>query len=173
MKKTLVIFAHPYLEYSFSNRVMINFYERHQHYDFLDLYEEYPDFYIPAFKERKRLQNYERFILHFPLIWFGLPPLLRLYLDEVLDPTWINTEILNPFEGKEVHILTTTRSKERSFGKEGKHGYSVEELISGLLLIFRAFEADIKPPYIVYEAESLTKKEIIEHKLIFSKTLDH
>lgn len=172
MKKTLVLFAHPFLEYSYSNRVLINFYERHQHYDFLDLYEIYPNFHISAFKERKRLQEYDRFILHFPLIWFGVPPLLRLYLDEVLDPTWINKEIVNPFEGKEVFMLATTRSKERSFGKDGKHGYSVNDLLSGLIVVFKALEADLKEPYVVYEAESLTRKEIILHKQNFSKILE-
>lgn len=171
MKNTLVIFAHPFLEYSYSNRVLINFYERHQHYDFLDLYELYSDFHIPAFKERKRLAKYERFIFHFPIIWFGAPPLLRLWLDEVLDPTWIDPEIDNPFENKEVFILTTTRSKEKSFGPSGKHGYTVDHLISGLIVTLRAFEADLKPTFIVYEAENLTKKEIIQHKQNFIKLL--
>jgi glutathione-regulated potassium-efflux system ancillary protein KefG len=56
MKKTLVVFAHPYLEHSNSNVELINFYVRHQHYTLRDLYEEYPDFHIAAFRERKRLK---------------------------------------------------------------------------------------------------------------------
>lgn len=171
MKKTLVVFAHPYLEYSYSNRVLINFYERHQHYDFLDLYEEYPDFHIPAFKERKRLAKYDRFIFHFPLIWFGMPPLLRLWIDEVFDGQWVTDEMDNPFEKKEVFILVTARSKEKSFGREGKHGFSVKELISGLIVTLNAFEADLHEPFVVYQAENLSKKEIIALKQIFTEKI--
>ena len=171
-KKTLVLFAHPFLEFSGSNRELINFYERHQHFDFRDLYEEYPDFHVPAFRERKRLVNYNRFIFHFPLIWFGMPPLLRLWMDEVADSKWLDGSAINPFENKEVHLLITTRSKERSFGKEGKHGFSIEELISGLLITLKILKADIKSIYVVYEAESLNKKEIIQHKKKFVEILN-
>lgn len=102
MKKTLVVFAHPYLEHSNSNVELINFYVRHQHYTLRDLYEEYPDFHIAAFRERKRLANYDRFIFQFPLIWFGMPPLLRLWIDEVFDRDWLQPGKYNPLENKEV-----------------------------------------------------------------------
>ena len=169
--KTLVVFAHPYLEYSYSNRLLINFYERHQHYDFLDLYETYPDFHIAAFKERKRLAGYDRFVFHFPIIWFGMPPLLRLWIDEVFDGNWIKMGVNNPFENKPIYILATTRSKKRSFGREGKHHYTVDELISGLIVTLRAFKGEIKETFVVYEAENLTKKDIIQYKQQFIETL--
>ncbi len=164
MKSTLVLFAHPYLEYSSSNRELINFYERHQHYTFRDLYEEYPDFHIAAFRERKRIFEYERFIFHFPLVWFGIPPLLKLWLNEVLDQDWQKPETENPLDGKEVTILVTTVSKEASFGKEGKHQYTVDELISELIVSLRAFKADISNIMVVYESEKLTKKDVIIQK---------
>lgn len=171
LKKTLVLFAHPFLEYSYSNRELINFYERHQHYDFRDLYEEYPDFHIAAFRERKRLLSYERIIFHFPLIWFGMPPLLRLWIDEVFDGNWVSEGEENPIEGKEVYMLVTTRSKERSFGRQGKHHFTIEELISGLIVTLKCFKADVKKPFIVYEAEKLTKKDIILYKQKFTEFL--
>ena len=172
MKKTLVLFAHPFLEFSNNNKELTNFYERHQQFTFRDLYEEYPDFHIPAFRERKRIVEYDRFIFHFPIIWFGMPPLLRLWLDEVVDGNWISGQTKNPFENKEVFLLVTTRSKERSFGKNGKHGYTIEELISGLLVTLKIFKVNIKNIYIVYEAETLSKKEIILHKQKFVEILN-
>ncbi len=171
VKKTLVIFAHPYLEYSYSNRELINFYERHQHFTFRDLYEEYPDFHIATFRERKHLNSYDRFIFHFPLIWFGMPPLLRLWLDEIFDSEWLQKGVDNPFENKEIFILVTTRSKERSFGKNGKHQFTIEELIGGLTISLKIFKANIKNIFVVYEAESISKKEIINYKKRFVEIL--
>jgi len=152
--------------------MLTNFYEREQHFTFRDLYEEYPDFHIPAFRERKRMVNYDRYIFHFPLIWFGMPPLLRLWLDEVVDGNWIGNYGENPLENKEIYILVTTRSKERSFGKNGKHGYTIEELISGLLIVLKIFKANLKNIYIVYDTENLSKKEIILHKQRFAEILN-
>ncbi|AZA79253.1 flavodoxin family protein [Chryseobacterium sp. G0186] len=172
MKKTLVVFAHPYLEHSNSNVELINFYVRHQHYTLRDLYEEYPDFHIAAFRERKRLANYERFVFQFPLIWFGMPPLLRLWIDEVFDRDWLQPGKENPLENKEVYILVTTGGKERSFSKEGTYQYSVDELISGLIVSLKVFKADIKHIKIVYEANKLSKKDIILHKKEFTELLN-
>jgi len=172
MKKTLVVFAHPYLEHSNSNAELINFYVRHQHFTLRDLYEEYPNFHIAAFRERKRIQNYERFIFQFPLIWFGMPPLLKLWIDEVFDRDWLKEGNHNPLQGKEIYILVTTGGKERSFRKEGTYKFTVEELISGLLVSLHVFKADIKNIKIVYEANKLSKKEIILHKKEFSELLN-
>lgn len=172
MKKTLVVFAHPYLEHSNSNVELINFYVRHQHYTLRDLYEEYPDFHIAAFRERKRLANYERFVFQFPLIWFGMPPLLRLWIDEVFDRDWLQPGKVNPLENKEVYILVTTGGKESSFSKDGTYQYSVDELISGLIVSLKVFKADIKHIKIVYEANKLSKKDIILHKKEFTELLN-
>ena len=160
------------MEFSQNSRTLTNFYEREQNFTFRDLYEEYPDFHIPAFRERKRIVNYDRFVFHFPLIWFGMPPLLRLWLDEVMDGNWLNNYHENPFENKEVYILVTTRSKERSFGKHGKHGYTIEELLSGFLIVLKVFKANLKNIYIVYDTENLSKKEIIQHKQRFAEILN-
>lgn len=164
MKKTLVIFAHPYLEHSNSNRELINFYERHQHYAFRDLYEDYPDFHIHAFRERKRIKNYDRIIFQFPLIWFGMPPLLRLWIDEVFDRTWLERPEDNPFLDKEIFILVTTGGKKHSFQKEGRYGFTIEELIGGLIVSLKVFGADIREIRTVYESHKMTKKDIINEK---------
>lgn len=171
-KKTLVIFAHPYLEYSHSNRELINFYERHQHFTFRDLYEEYPDFHIAAFRERKRITDYERIIFHFPLIWYGMPPLLRLWIDEVFDRHWLLNLDENPLKGKDIFILVTTNGKETDYQKDGKFGYTIEDLISGLIVSLNVFSANIKTIKKVYEVEKISKKEIIGHKLDFVQHLN-
>lgn len=172
MKNTLVVFAHPYLEHSNSNVELINFYVRHQHFTLRDLYEEYPDFHIAAFRERKRLKNYERIIFQFPIIWFSIPPLLRLWIDEVFDREWLKEGVENPLEGKEVFIVVTTGGKERSFSKEGTYKYTIDELISGLIVSLNVFNAEIKNIKVVYEANKLSKKEIILHKREFAELLE-
>ncbi len=171
MKNTLVLFAHPYLEHSKSNRELINFYVRHQHYDFRDLYEEYPDFHIPAFRERKRIGNYDRIIFHFPLIWFGIPPLLKLWMDEVFDVKWQKEDINNPMEGQEAIILVTTNFREQHFTKEGQFGHTMDELLSGLFIALNQNNITITDVLYIYNVDGLSKKEIINYKQNFQKIL--
>ena len=175
LKNTLVLFAHPYLEHSKSNLELINFYVRHQHYTFRDLYEEYPDFHIAAFRERKRLTGYQRLIIHFPLIFFGIPPLLKLWIDEVFDANWQKKDEENPMQGMEATILITTNGREEDFTKTGKYGYTVEELISGLIVVLKQNEISITDTLIIYNVDNLSKKEIITHKHHFQAILkeDH
>lgn len=172
VKTTLVIFAHPYLEHSNSNIELYNFYVRDQHFTLRDLYEDYAEFHIAAFRERKRLSNYDRIIFQFPIIWFGIPPLLKLWIDEVFDRNWLQEGVENPLENKEVYIIVTTGGKERSFTKEGTYKHTVPELISSLVVSLNVFNADLKNITVVYEANKLSKKEIIAEKQKFIKTLN-
>ena len=160
MKKTLVIFAHPYLEYLNYNIELINYYIQHPDYTLKDLYEEYPDFHIFALKERKKLKDYDRFIFHFPLIWFGMPPLLKLWIDEVFDRNWLTENIDNPLEKKEVYIIVSTGGRARSFSENGTYKYSIEELLSGLTVSLNVFKANIKEFLTIYETNKLTQEQI-------------
>ena len=106
------------------------------------------------------------------MIWFGMPPLLKLWIDEVFDRNWLKEDAENPIKGKEVFFLITTGGKEKSFQKDGTYQYTIDEMISGLIVSLRVFGAEIKEMMIVYEAEKLSKKQIITHKLKFVELLN-
>lgn len=167
-----MLFAHPYLEYSESNKLLLNFYVRHHHCTFRDLYEEYPDFHIPAFRERKRIMEFDRIIFHFPLIFFGIPPLLKLWIDEVFDIKWRLDPNENPLKGKEAVILITAGSKKELFGRDGLYHYTIEEMISGLLVTLKTNEIKLLDIVPIYNAENISKKEIIAHKAKFERILE-
>jgi glutathione-regulated potassium-efflux system ancillary protein KefG len=151
---------------------LFNFYVRDQHFELRDLYEDYSEFHIAAFRERKRLRNYDRIIFQFPIIWFGIPPLLKLWIDEVFDRNWLQEGVENPLENKEIYIIVTTGGKQRSFTKEGTYKYTIEELISSLVVSLNVFKANLKNITVVYEANKLSKKEIIIEKHKFLNTLN-
>lgn len=43
---------------------------------------------------------YDTIIFHFPMIWFGMPPLLKLWIDEVFDMKWLSGLDTSPVKGK-------------------------------------------------------------------------
>ena len=93
-------------------------------------------------------------------------------MDEVFDREWLKEGIENPLEGKDVFIVVTTGGKEHSFTKTGTYKYTIEELISGLIVSLNVFNAKIKHIKVVYEANKLSKKEIILHKQEFAELLE-
>ena len=174
MKKTLAIFAHPYFEYSTTNVELIKAYETSEQLTFKDLYEEYPDFHIATFKERKRIREYERLVFHFPLIWFGLPPLLRLWIDEVFDMSWkAEDENNHPLMNKDAVIIVTIGATKENYQPNGLYKTTIEELMKPLTLCLEVTGIEVKEIIPVYQADDLEEDELqnITQKII--KTLEN
>lgn len=160
MKKTLVLFAHPYFEHSTTNVRLLECYEAMDHVTVRDLYEDDPDFHIQPFRERKRIVEYERIIFHFPIIWFGLPPLLKLWIDEVFDMRWISENGINILSGKDALIITSVGGRESNYSSEGKYKTEVEELLSGLKVSLHVNSIDLKKMHIIYNADNLSEEDL-------------
>ena len=160
MKKTLVLFAHPYYEHSTTNIRLLECYNDLPNVTFRDLYEDYPDFHIHTFRERKRIVGYDRIIFHFPIIWFGLPPLLKLWIDEVFDMRWISEAGLNILSGKDAIIVTTLGGTENNYTKDGKFKIHAEDLLVGLKVSLDINNIELKSTKIIYNADNLDESDI-------------
>lgn len=171
MKKTLAIFAHPYFEYSTTNLELIKAYETSDNLVFKDLYEEYPDFHIATYKERKRIVEYERLVFHFPLIWFGLPPLLKLWIDEVFDMSW-KAENDHPLNNKDAIIIVTIGASEENYQKDGLYHTQIKELMKTLMLSLEVNGIEIKDLIAIYDADDLNEEELKETTAKIIKSLN-
>jgi len=160
LKNTLVLFAHPYFEHSTTNVRLLECYDDLDSITFRDLYQDYPDFHIQPFRERKRIVEYDRIIFHFPIIWFGLPPLLKLWIDEVFDMRWISESGINILSGKDALIITSVGGRESNYTQEGKYGTGVEELLSGLKVSLHVNNINLKKIHIIYNADNLNETEL-------------
>lgn len=172
MGKTLVLFAHPYLEYSTFNAQVIEVYRHHPEVSFRDLYEEYPDFHIAAFRERKRIKDYEKIIFHFPMIWLGMPPLLSLWLNEVLDMKWLNKINESPLLGKKALIVVSTGGSEAAFSSEGLYQQSVEDYLMSLKMSLELTGVEIERILPIYTAKQQNQDYIEQIKTEISEFLN-
>lgn len=164
MNKTLVLFAHPYFEHSQTNARLIQAYQNLEQITFRDLYEDYPDFNIAAFKERKRLVVYDTLIFHFPLIWFGMPPLLKLWIDEVFDMKWITDEhSFNPLNSMKAHIIVTAGGTEQAFSKEGLYRHSVQDYMITLEQSLAINNISVEEIVTIHNADKLTYQELEDY----------
>lgn len=164
MNQKLVLFAHPYFEHSQTNVRLVQAYQNCENVTFRDLYEEYPDFNIQAFRERKRLVAYDTFIIHFPLIWFGMPPLLKLWIDEVFDFKWL-TEYKNdnPISGKNAYIVVTVGGTKFAYSEEGRYEMEVQDYLRTLTECIKIAEMKLEDFIVIYNADNLTPLELEQH----------
>ena len=126
---------------------------------FKDLYEEYPDFHIATFRERKRIRDFERLIFHFPLIWFGLPPLLKLWIDEVFDMNWIPKED-DPLSNKDAAIIVTIGGKEENYLENGLYETTIPELMKQLTLSLKVNNIDMMEIFAIHNSDDLKEDEL-------------
>ena len=79
--KILVLFAHPALQKSRVNSVMLDAIHGLEGVTIHNLYEEYPDFHIDIKKEQQLLLDHDIIILHHPFYWYSAPAIVKEWID--------------------------------------------------------------------------------------------
>ena len=88
MRKILVLFAHPKYEHSDVNQALLENIRGLENVTIRDLYELYPDFNINVQAEQELLFEHEVVIWHHPIYWYSCPPILKQWIDLVLEFGW-------------------------------------------------------------------------------------
>ena len=87
MPDIVVLAAHPQLEHSRVNRALMQARRARRapaRVEVRDLYALYPDYLIDVAAEQAALADAQLMVWLHPIHWYGMPPLMKLWLDEVL-----------------------------------------------------------------------------------------
>ncbi|MDT8998644.1 NAD(P)H-dependent oxidoreductase [Paucibacter sp. APW11] len=132
MKKTLIQAFHPQPERS---RVQRAWLERLSHAPGLTinrLYERYPDWRIDIEREQQLLVSHERIVFMHPLYWYSVPPLMKLWMDEVLTFGWAYGPGVETLKGKDWLQALSTGASADDYQAGGFNEYSLSELMKPL-----------------------------------------
>mgnify|MGYP003617335649 FL=1 len=86
--KILILFSHPLFEKSHANKALVQNIPDSENITFHDLYEQYPDFDIDVKYEQDLLSQHDIIIWHHPMYWYSCPPLMKQWIDMVLEHNW-------------------------------------------------------------------------------------
>ena len=75
---------------------------------FHDLYELYPDFDVQIDQEQELLISHDMIILQHPFYWYSCPPLLKQWIDLVLEHGWAYGKEGNTLKGKKMFNAIST-----------------------------------------------------------------
>jgi glutathione-regulated potassium-efflux system ancillary protein KefG len=163
MNRVLILFAHPALQKSRINRVLISAVQDLDSVTFHDLYEAYPEFDILVSNEQTLMENHDIVILQHPFFWYSIPALLKEWIDLVLEHGWAYGSNGTALQDKAVMNAITTGGSEDAYQKEGHNGYTIREMLVPIEQTFRLCGMTYLPPFVAHGTLGMTDEEIHQH----------
>ncbi len=157
-KKILVLFAHPRFEDSVVNTTLVRAAEKLPFVTFRDLYELYPDFDIDIKKEQELLKAHDIIVWHHPIYWYSCPPLMKQWIDLVLEYGWAYGKDGNQLKGKWVFNAVSAGGSKEVYAHEGRNRYSIPEFLRPFEQTARLCQMIYLPPFVVHHANIATRE---------------
>jgi glutathione-regulated potassium-efflux system ancillary protein KefG len=157
--KILILFAHPRFERSANNLLLVNNIPAITEITFHDLYEEYPDFSIDIEKEKKLLADHDIIIWHHPFYWYSAPPLLKQWIDLVLEFGWAYGPGGNALEGKIIFNCITVGGPRSAYSREGYNRFTIAELLTPMNQTAYLCKMEYLPPFAMHGTHRISDEE--------------
>ncbi len=129
MAEILVIAAHPQLEHSRTTRRLMQAAAQAMtstdpgRVAVRDLYALYPDYLIDVVAEQAALAAARLVVWLHPVHWYSMPPLMKLWLDEVFAFRWAYGPEGHALRGKDLWLAASTGGPESSYRPDSYNRY--------------------------------------------------
>ncbi len=171
MKKILVLFSHPKFEKSRANTSLVSHIQDMEDVTFHDLYEQYPDFHIDVDAEKELLAAHDIIVWHHPLYWYSCPPLMKQWIDMVLEFGWAYGPNGNALKGKTcLNVITTGGSKE-VYCAQGSNSFTINEFLRPFEQTATLCGMRYYPPFTVMGTHQLSNIQLDAHAITYKSLL--
>ena len=159
LNKILVLFAHPLFEKSTVNKILVEHIPKNNNITFHDLYEQYPDFDIDVAKEQQLLLEHNIIVWHHPMYWYSCPPLLKQWIDIVLEFGWAYGKSGTMLKGKYIFQAITTGGVEENYCAAGLNRFSIPDLLQPFNQTAHMCNMEYLPPFVVHGTHRMAPSE--------------
>jgi glutathione-regulated potassium-efflux system ancillary protein KefF len=163
--------AHPHWRDSRANRALLEAAREVPGVDANDLYASYPDYAIDVEAEQARLARADLLVLLHPIQWYSMPPLQKLWLDEVLSYGWAYGGGGSALEGKDCWLVATTGGPERSYHPQSYNRYFFDAFLPPYEQTAALCGMRFLPPLLFHGARRATQEELLAHVEVFKDRL--
>ena len=172
MQRVLIVFAHPALEKSRVNRRLAEAVEKVPDVIFHDLYEAYPDFDVDVRREQALLEAHDVVVLQHPFFWYSIPPLLKQWIDLVLEHGWAYGSEGDALSGKHLLSVISTGGQEGAYRHGGHNRFTMRELLAPIEQTFVLCGMTYLPPFVAHGAHGMTIEEIDRHSKNYRRAIE-
>lgn len=169
--KILILFAHPLFEKSNANDALVRYIPDSPNITFHDLYQEYPDFDINMKREQELLWNHDIIIWHHPMYWYSCPPLLKQWIDLVLEHGWAYGKEGYALKGKLLLQAITTGGRRENYSSTGRDRFTIQQLLEPFNQTAQVCRMTYLPPFVVHGTHSMREVEYEENGKLYGQVL--
>ncbi|WP_093381172.1 NAD(P)H-dependent oxidoreductase [Variovorax sp. OV329] len=155
--------AHPHWRDSHINRRLLAAAREVPGVDVNDLYSSYPDYAIDVPAEQRRLARADLLVLMHPIQWYSMPPLQKLWLDEVLAYDWAYGSQGTALLGKDFWLAATTGGPEESYHPQNYNRYFFDAFLPPYEQTAALCGMRFLPPLLLHGARSASQQEVAAH----------
>lgn len=169
----LVLAAHPNLAHSHVNRRLLEAAAAlpASQVQVRNLYALYPDYVVDVAAEQAALQAAQLVVWLFPTHWYGMPPLLKLWQDEVLTFGWAYGPGGTQLQGKGLWLATSTGGPEESYSSSGYNRYFFDAFLPPYEQTAALCGLRFLPPLVLHGAHRVDAAALAAHAEVFASRL--
>ena len=173
----LVIVAHPELEQSRANRRLLQAARSLQRNSppgrlaVRDLYALYPDYLIDIAVEQAALKAARLVVWQQPVRWYSMPPLLKLWLDDVLTFGWAYGPGGDALRGKDLWLVASTGGAEDSYRPDGYNRYFFDAFLPPYEQTAALCGMRFLPPLVLHGAHKASEADLAAHAATYAQKL--
>lgn len=164
MRKILIIFAHPALQKSRVNKILIQGLENMEDVTFHDIYQAYPEMDIDISYEQGLLAGHDVIVFHHPFFWYSTPSMLKEWQDLVLEHGWAYGSRGNALKDKIFFNVITTGGQAEAYTEHGYNNFTMRQLLTAIEQTVNLCKMIFLPPYVVHGTHSITPKQVENHR---------
>lgn len=172
MKRILILFFHPRFEESRVHKALISSLDTLDHVTLRDVYELYPDFNIDIEKEKSVMELHDIIVWQHPFYWYNCPPLMKQWIDMVLEYGWAYGRGGDKLTGKCIMNIVSSGGTFEVYRKDGRNRFTYRELLSPFDQTAFLCHMNYLPPFIIPGANKITLQEIEEYKIKYLEILN-
>ena len=169
--RTLVLAAHPQWRESRANRRLLEAARAVPGVHVQDLYARYPDFDIDVRAEQALVQQAQLVVLLHPIQWYSMPPLMKLWLDDVLTYGWAYGHRGTALQGKDLWLAVTTGGPETAYHPQGYNRYFFDAFMPPYEQTAALCGMRFLPPLVMHGARRATDDQLDAHARVFGERL--
>ena len=177
----LVIVAHPAMEHSRVNRALLRSANAllargsapatSRPVEVRDLYRLYPDYLIDIAAEQAALARARLVVWQHPIHWYSMPPLMKLWVDEVLAFGWAYGPGGESLRGKDLWLVASTGGPQDSYRPDSYNRYFFDAFLPPYEQTAALCGMRFLPPMMLHGAHRVTRDEVAEHARTYAERL--
>lgn len=141
-----------------------------------DLYGSYPDYFIDVATEQQRLAAAQLVVLLHPIHWYSMPPLQKLWLDEVLTYGWAygahrDAAAGHALRGKDLWLVATTGGSEEAYHPQGYNRYFFDAFLPPYEQTAALCGMRFLPPLVLHGAHAQDQAAVDAHADVLAERL--